>query len=229
MKTVWTRHRLFCFSPPVMIATVVIELGLAALIIIRHQLNTPRRVMIAILVCLGGFQLAEYSVCGQHGNAMAWSRAGYVLITMLPALGLHLVALLYRSRSRLVYAAYAVAIGFAGIFAIAPNQLNQHVCTGNYVIFLLGQPLDAAWSSYYMAFVLIAAGLAALGTQRAPRKNRRPLFWLCIGYLSFTAPSFLIYYLAPAIGLGLPSIMCGFAVILAVIIGLKIAPQTNQL
>lgn len=221
-------NTLACFSPPIMIATVAIELGLAAWVLLRYRLNSTRRIMLAILVCLAGFQLAEFSVCGQYGSSLVWSRLGYVLITFLPALGIHLALNIGHLRSKFTVVPYALAAGFAGLFAFLPSELNSSVCTGNYVVFQLSAGLSVYWMWYYLGGVAVGLALAARGAATGRVPTRPAFLWLALGYLSFILPSYSIYWLAPATGRGLPSIMCGFAVLLALIIGLKIAPRTNS-
>ena len=57
------KPKLYCFSPPVMIATFVIEVSLAIYTLWRYKLNPVTRLTVALLVCLAIFQLAEYNVC----------------------------------------------------------------------------------------------------------------------------------------------------------------------
>ena len=84
--------KLFCFSPPVMFLTFIIEFGLAFYTLWRYKLTTISKLAIAILLSLGFFQLAEYMVCGGLGwSHIEWSRTEYVAITLLPALGIHIL------------------------------------------------------------------------------------------------------------------------------------------
>src|SRR5687768_2570427 len=88
-------NKLFCFSPPVMIATFAIEIALAIYAVWRYKLNTISRLVVSLLVFLAIFQFAEYMLCGGFGvDGFTWSRIGYVSITMLPPLGLHLATVL---------------------------------------------------------------------------------------------------------------------------------------
>ena len=82
----------YCFSPPVMIATFFIEIGLAIYVAWRYKLNEVTRLAVALLTFLAIFQLAEYNVCeGSFGiNSLGWARLGYVAITLLPPIGFHL-------------------------------------------------------------------------------------------------------------------------------------------
>jgi len=54
------------------------------------------------------------------------------------------------------------------------------------------------------------------------------LQWLIIGYLSFMAPMGAVYILFPVTRNAVASIMCGFALCLAVILALKIMPAYDR-
>ena len=45
--------------------------------------------------------------------------------------------------------------------------------------------------------------------------NKKALFYLGIGYASFILPTTAVYWVDPTTISGIPSIMCGFAVLLA--------------
>jgi hypothetical protein len=81
-----------CFSPPVMLTTLTVELFLAAYTFWRYKLNDLTRLFALTLICLAGFQAAEYFVCTGYGlRAEQWSRVGFIMITALPPLGLHIM------------------------------------------------------------------------------------------------------------------------------------------
>ena len=87
------KPKLYCFSPPVMLATLAIEIILAIYTFWRYKLNAVTRIAMALLICLALFQWAEYNVC--EGTIfldnLGWAKLGYVAITMLPPLGIHLI------------------------------------------------------------------------------------------------------------------------------------------
>jgi hypothetical protein len=229
MKSLFRQPTLLCFSPPVMVATIVIELGLAAWVITRYMVGSARRLIIALLVLLAAFQLAEYNVCSPALPDLVWSRLGYVAITFLPPLGLHLVSRLRgREYRALIGASYGLAVTFAGAFAFLPSALNRGVCTGNYVIFLLAEPLSTYYGLYYMSLVALGLLLCLWPLSPSTAHQRAALRWMSIGYIAFTLPVLIINFLLPYTHLGIPSIMCGFAVVLAIVMGLKIAPLVDD-
>ena len=62
------KGKTFCFSPPVMLATFIIEFGFAFYSIWRYKMTTISRLVVAMLFALGSFQLAEYMICGGLGR-----------------------------------------------------------------------------------------------------------------------------------------------------------------
>jgi hypothetical protein len=229
MKSFMHRPVLLCFSPPVMIATIIIEVSLAIWVSVKYMTSSARRLILAILFCLAAFQLAEFNVCSPSVPSLVWSRIGYVFITFLPPLGIHLITKIRREqRPRLLAAAYTAASAFAVAFAFLSNNLNRGVCAGNYVIFVLAQPLAMLYGLYYLGFVAVGLALTRLRVKNPTSKTPLALNWMTAGYVAFTLPTIIINFLLPMTRLGIPSIMCGFAVLLALILGLKVAPLTDM-
>jgi len=126
------KNGMFCFSPPIMLATFFIEMILAAVVVWRYKLNPVGRLVVALLVLLAVFQMAEYMVCQAVGlEPLAWSRIGYVAITLLPPLGIHLAYELAGSKKRpLLIPAYVTAGMFVVFFALIGNSLGAQACLG---------------------------------------------------------------------------------------------------
>ena len=116
--------RLYCFSPPVMLATFTIETVFALYTLWRYRLTPISRLVILILVCLAVFQGTEFLLCGGIGiDGGTWSRIGYSSITLLPPLGLHLAHTIARKKSRiLVPLAYCTAATFIYYFAFVTKK-----------------------------------------------------------------------------------------------------------
>lgn len=215
-----------------MLVIFVFELALAIYTLVRYKLKPKSRLIAAMLFLLAIFQLSEFHVCRQSGDSsLIWTRIGYLAITMLPALGLHLVFIIANKKSRvLVWAVYAVALCFALIFGLSSSAFISHICTGNYAIFDLHKPLAGYYFVYYYALLFLGIGLSFYYSISANLKVRKALILQIIGYLSFLLPTGLINSMNPQTVAGRPSIMCGFAVIYAIILAFGILPiiQTNN-
>lgn len=226
-----------CFSPPIMVATLLIEFTLAAYVLWRYKLNMTARLVVTALVGLATFQTAEYFVCtGSVGHTELWSRIGFVAIATLPPLGLHIMHRLAGKPNRnLVYTAYASMAGFIAFFAASSTAFVGHQCTGNYVIFQLGNNVGFAFGTYYYAWLFAALVLGARwanellaeGTQA--RKQLQAVRGMMIGYLVFLLPTAISNTVNPDSRQGIPSVMCGFAVFFALILTLYVMPRTGEL
>jgi hypothetical protein len=225
-----------CFSPPVMLATFIIESIFALYSLWRYKLDTLGRLAIAMLLALAAFQLCEYHVCGGWGlRASEWSRAGYVAITLLPALGLHMAHVLAdKPRRRLVLASYISMLGFISYFTIVPHVFRGYACTGNYVIFQIGTEPALAYGAYYYGWMAttVVCGFTwirqfAKGDAAAVQR-KMAVQALLVGYFIFLIPTAVANTVKPETRRGIPSIMCGFAVLFAILLALYIVPKMGK-
>jgi hypothetical protein len=223
--------RLYCFSPPVMVATFCIEVGLLIYTAIKRKPSVIVGLGIAMLFFLATFQLSEYSICGRlHLNGESWTRVGYVAITMLPVLGIHMISRIVGSLNpwwtRL---AYTTGLAWSSVFLFA-NVFNGLTCGGNYIIFEMLHPFGGAYFAYYYLWLLLGIGwsLHYLRLKKTTKHHKKALAWLIAGYLVFLLPTTIINSMYPDTQIGIPSIMCGFAVLFALILTFRILPATEK-
>jgi hypothetical protein len=222
---------LSCFSPQVMAATFVIEAGLLLYTVIRYKLNKNTRLIALALLLLATFQLAEFGICGKNvQDTLLWSRIGYVAITLLPPLGLHIIYRIINKRADwLLGAAYGTALFFVFMFGFSNSAFAAQICTSNYAIFHLIPPLGGFFFAYYYGWLFTGIGLSLYYYKTAKKPAQTALFYQAIGYLSFLIPTGVINMINPETMNGIPSIMCGFAVLYALILTFGILPKINLL
>ncbi|MFZ1258647.1 MAG: hypothetical protein WAQ25_04220 [Candidatus Saccharimonas sp.] len=225
-------NTLSCFSPPVMIATFAIEIALAVYVTWRYKLTNITKLAVSVLFFLAVFQLAEYNVCeGSFGiDSLGWSKLGYIAITMLPPLGLHLATRIAGDKkTTLLAAAYGSAALFAMFFAFSGNGITSSACLGNYVIFKTAPGSHWAYAAYYYGWLTVAVLYCAnkIKQQLAPNIIAA-LQALMVGYLLFMVPTTLVNVIDPSTIAGIPSIMCGFAVLLAIALAGEVVPRYYQ-
>lgn len=221
--------KLYCFSPFVMLATFVVEIALALYALFRYKLNEVGRVAVITLVCLAIFQLAEYNVC-EAGlvDSLTASRIGYVAITLLPPLGIHLAYALAKTKDRrLLLPAYITAAAFVTFFLLVGSALSGHTCLGNYVIFQMAPEAGWLYGLYYYGWMFAGIWLCLKLVQAAP-KVKKALYGLVVGYLAFILPTTTANFIDPQTIMGIPSIMCGFAVLFALTLAFWILPKGGQ-
>lgn len=217
----------YCFSPLVMLITFLIEITFALYVIWRYKMTSITRLVVAILVCLGTFQAAEFMICGGMGvQAGTWSRLGYSAITLLPPLGIHLVLSIAKKRNPiLLTAAYSSAVAFVAFYAFATMGISGHTCYANYAVFDTHAASALPYGLYYYGWLFVGVGLA-LHYATTLKKHAKALRALALGYCAFIIPTAAVNMIDPSTISGIPSIMCGFAVILAFILVVRVAPET---
>jgi hypothetical protein len=220
-----------------MVAALVVESMLLIYTLWRYKITALARLVLLCLAALGTFQLCEYHVCTGYGlSAEDWSRLGYVSITLLPPLGLHILHVLAnKPNRRLIFSAYMTMIGFVGYFLTYHAAFISYQCTGNYVIFQIGAGPALAYGVYYYGWLFSAMGLGIKWAYELKKKGKqllarlRTVQALVIGYLIFLVPTALANSVNPSTRRGIPSIMCGFAVLFALILTLYILPRAGKL
>jgi hypothetical protein len=214
-----------------MILTFLLEIGFAAYVFFRHKLTPVSRLAIAVLVGLAIFQLAEFNVCeGAWGvDSLTWARIGYVAITLLPPLGIHLATKLAgKDQPIFIGIAYASAAVFAVIFLFVGHGMSAQECLGNYVIFSIASWSVIPYTIYYYGWLVVAVAYSIYWAMRKKGAIRSALLALAIGYLAFIIPTTAVNIVDPSTIAGIPSIMCGFAVILALLLAIKVVPLAQQ-
>lgn len=211
-----------------MLATFLIEIFFAGYVLWRYKMSTITRLVVAILACLAVFQATEFLLCGGATvNGGTWSRLGYGAITLLPPLGLHLAHAIAGKASRyLVPLAYISAAGFITYFTFGTTALTGHTCYANYAVFTSAAGATWLFALYYYGWLLIGMLTSWELGRIAKRGTRHALYALGLGYLSFLVPTTAFNIIDPSTVAGIPSIMCGFAVILAFLLVMRVAPES---
>lgn len=113
----------------------------------------------------------------------------------------------------------------------SPTAFVGYECTGNYVIFQIGMNAARAYGVYYYGWLLTAMliGWRAITNAKFDSKVKQQIGGLIIGYLVFLIPTGIANTVKPETRAGIPSIMCGFAILFALILVLYIAPRAAHI
>jgi hypothetical protein len=211
-----------------MLITFFIEIVCAAYVLFRYKMTLVSRIAVTILVSLAVFQFAEFNVCtiAWGMDSLSWARIGYVAITLLPSLGIHLIlAITGRRNLALLVGAYGTATVFSFIFLFVGQGMLGEQCLGNYVIFKIAPWATWPYALYYYGWLIFGTIYAILlAGQKRYRKVQPALYALAVGYLAFIIPTTTVNVIDPTTIAGIPSIMCGFAVLLALILTARVLP-----
>lgn len=210
-----------------MLFTFLFEAGGAIYLLWRYKQSLLLKLLVATLTALAVFQLSEYMVCGGFNlTGGQWTRLGYISITLLPPLGIHILsAITKQSNHKLLALAYGSALLFAFYFLLSPGLVAYNECRPNYAVFHLNGFNSKLFALYYYGWLMIGLFLSTRWARTYPAL-RSPLLSVTLGYSLFIVPTTIANLIDPTTISGIPSIMCGFAVLLAIVIVTKVAPQT---
>jgi len=229
------------YSPTLALATAAFEIAVAFWTLmyiaklrslLRRQDRRPHegtqsdsrqaigRTTVAILLLLAGYQITEVAICADPAASGILPRAAFSIVTGLPPLGILLVAQLHRPRSRAYYAgAYAALVVCAGVIgwiALDPSFASASVCNAVFALYNHTTSHFALYSWYYWIGLFAMVAFSGLSLRRRIEQPHRSLMRaVFLGTLGFVVPSVLTTRFAPAAEGALPSIMCHFALILA--------------
>jgi hypothetical protein len=165
--------------------------------------------------------------CGGLGlTNIDWARFGYISITLLPALGIHMITeLAGKKKPWLVSTAYATCAVFVAYYLFHIDSIIGQACYANYAVFYTAHISSFFYGIYYYGWLLIGTYLAWTWSKEKP-KHRIALRAMALGYLVFILPTTFFNIVDPTTVLGIPSIMCGFAVLFALTIAIKVLPNS---
>lgn len=215
-----------------MIATFFIEIGLAVWTLWRYKHTALVKIVTLLLLCLAFFQLAEFNICeslfGLSG--LTWARMGYVAITALPALGIHALTLIAKRKAPwLLVVCYGSMVVFMTYFLFSTNGLTASTCGGNYVIFKTNNVATQWYTLYYYGLEGLAALAAVFFAHKAHSAARKQaLYGLTAAYLMLIVPVTVVTTVNSELIHAIPSIMCGFAVFLALTLTLYVLPRAAE-
>lgn len=216
---------LHCFTPLASLATFIIEFALAFYAIFKFNTSKFARFGILILFLLGIFQLSEYLVC-KSSMPLIWAKIGFIAITFLPPAGLSMVAIAAKKNLWTAFG-YIFAFVFSLAILFIPDIISSTTCPGKFVIFNTLETFNIFYEIYYFAYIIIA--LSVLFAEFGKNNSERGLYgWMIAGYGSFLVPTIIIYILSEVARVGTVSVMCGFAVLFAMILVFKILPSYHE-
>ncbi|MFC1802156.1 hypothetical protein ACFLY7_01820, partial [Patescibacteria group bacterium] len=145
--------KLCCFTPEVMVATFVVESLMALYVFVRYKISKFVFLNIIILILLAVFQLAEFFIC-RGSNEFFWLKSGFVSITFLPIVGLHLMTTIYKEDTNILRLGYLASIFITAFFIFLPKSLIDPICGGNYIIFYTTSKLRWFYTFYYFSILV---------------------------------------------------------------------------
>jgi hypothetical protein len=222
------------YSPALAIVTGVLEVAAGIYALAAPGRKAVLRTAAVLLILLAGYQFAEVLVCARPATP-AFSRLAYFIITWMPPFGLWLaVACDGRRRKvlRTVAAAYFAAAAALCVWILADaGVITRSICELVIARYFVARPFDIAYGLYYQSallWIVFGAGMAMAAAGDVV--DRKHLASLQLGVLGFMAPALAVRMLFGGRGDLLPSVMCHFALVLAVsLVGLIVRERRRGL
>lgn len=175
----------------------------------------------AVLLFLAGYQIVEVLICRSPATAGFLPRLAFIVVTWLPPLGLMLIARLHRPPSRLIRRSavgmLAAAAGIVVWIAADRGFASASVCNTVYARYAHAMPRFSVYAWFYwlgLFGMVLFSGWSAVSS--ATPRRRREQAQVFYGTLAFVVPGILTSWLVPAARGALPSILCHYALFLAV-------------
>jgi len=208
------------YSPILALATGIFEC-LAALFAIfsqgRKQILYPVGLL---LLLLAGYQFAELAVCSNPNNLLL-VRLAFFNITWLPPVSVWLLFQLSYPKQiwwkYLVSAYFVLGLALVIWIMLDPTCVTKSVCQVVIARYDLSNPFHTIYGGFYHSGLLVVIfGSALKMAFSAEVLTRRHLANLQTGTLGFVLPSLIVRLLISEPDGILPSVMCHFALILAI-------------
>lgn len=170
-----------------------------------------------MLVLLQLYQLAEFLICiGVNENITG--RIAYAIITFLPPLGYFLSSKVVGWRYPDYWVGFAAATGFSLYYLVTPGSVVLDSCNPFYAVYSWNHSFY--YGIYYVGIITYSIiFLAAHLIFRRNNVDKKSSLFVLIGYLSFLAPMYIMVWVDSYFARAVTSIMCKYALILAVILG----------
>ena len=212
------------YSPILAVATAAFEIivaGWALTTKTEHGSRNVLRTTGAILALLAAYQIAEVAICANVEAAGFLPRMAFVIVTWLPPLGVLLVAQLRRPRSSALYgSAYAMlaaAAAIVGWIVLDRSFASASVCNAVYTRYTHAMPRFSVYAWFYWAGLVamaVGSGIGAATSVDPIQRGQSRL--VLVGTLAFVVPGVAVSWLVPPARGALPSILCHFAMLLAI-------------
>jgi len=210
------------YSPLLAFVTGLLEIGAGGWIFISRSPGR-RRILLPtglIFFLLAGYQFAEIAVCARPENKFL-TQLAFLDITWLPPLGLWLGGQISAPRNRWIRIAglvdMALALGMSIWILAEPGAITRSVCQVVIARYFPSRIFDQIYGLFYEGTLILTvfAGTAGMASADDP-VSRKHWANLQTGILGFMFPALAVSLLSPEPDGLLPSVMCHFAIVLAV-------------
>jgi hypothetical protein len=209
------------YNPLLSIFTAAIEVG-AAVWVLRGPGRKPIIYTVgSILFFLAAYQVIEAIFCTGSQVALAFlPKLAFMVVAWLPPTGILLVARLYPTKTRTLYYYANGMFVFCGVLvgSIAMDKafVTASVCEIVFARYTNPTPLYQTYGIFYQTGLMSMLLLSAYGVTICKDDHQRLLLGqVMLGSIAFIFMALVTVAVLPIADNALPSIMCHFAMLLA--------------
>jgi len=211
------------YSPVLSILTAIFEISVAIWALSGRGRKRVIYTASAILILLAGYQILEVIICTM-GRALFLSKLAFITVAWLPPAGILLISYLFTGSKHRMISIYSKVIFVAALIIVIwilfdNGFVVDSVCRVVFAQYDNPMPKYLYYSGFYWIGLFSMMLLSAMGLGSVQNSlNVRQLKLLLTGTLAFIVPSFIVEIIVPNMQGTLASVMCHFALFLAVFI-----------
>jgi hypothetical protein len=222
------------YSPILSIVTAVFEIAAALWALTAKCKKAILLLSSALLFFLAGYQILEVIICANPQQHLFLSRFAFLWIALLPPVGLLLTGQFDPLRTKAVrlYSVLMFAVALAaGVWIMMDRAfVTRTVCSVVFARFSNPAPEYLLYCIFYDSGLLGIVLLSWYGIVKGKDPvQRRMLKQILLGMLFFIIPSLITLPFLPENGGALPSVMCHYALLLAIFITRLIWLERRQM
>ncbi|MCD4796739.1 MAG: hypothetical protein K8R49_06175 [Candidatus Cloacimonetes bacterium] len=211
------------YSPILSIITALFEISAAVWALMGAGRKKIIYTSSAILFLLAAYQILEVVICTELQSSIFFSRLAFIVIAWLPPAGILLIALLFPTKKKAVYWFTGLMFVFALLISIwlfiDKSFVTGSVCSIIFARYSNPMPQYIIYAGFYHLGMMGMLFLSAHGVMICKDQNQRLLLGqMLMGSLTFIVPSLITVIAVPPVRGALPSVMCHYALLLAIFI-----------
>ncbi len=206
-----------CFAPYISLSTFVIEFALAVFFLLKNPKDNLNRIISLISFLLGIYQLNEFLICITEINL--FTKLAMITTAILPALAISYALVMFRKKIKIYWhmLIYAPSVFFILMFVLSSIFKQSAICATVFIEYPVMGLLGKFFGLYYILYFIVAIILFYFASSKAKSKYEKTLSILgVVGIFIFTFPTFIFLLFLPAMNIKFPSILCEFALLLAI-------------
>ena len=211
------------YSPILSIATALFEIIAA----IWALMGAGRKKIIytssTLLLLLAVYQILEVIICTAPQSSIFFSRLAFIVIAWLPPVAILLISQLFPTKKKAIYwftgLTFTIALLISIWLLIDKSFVTGSVCSIIFARYSNPMPQYIIYAGFYHLGMLGMLFLSAHGVIICKdHKQRLLLGQMLMGSLAFIIPSLITVIAVPYTKGALPSVMCHYALFLAIFI-----------